>query len=440
MSTEQSKPIKKTWSRCPACGVSVVASVVHEDGVIALLKTCPRHGEFRVVLASDPRFYYTSIGKGSCCTDNDGCSSFDELSTCIALIEIVDSCNLSCPTCYAGSPVGVGDEVDALPFSDFASRVGRVLEKKGAIDILQLTGGEPTLHPEFFKLLEWALDQDGVGYILINTNGVRIAGDEEFRERLARLRRSRGRFELYLQFDGPQSKGQSFLRGEDLRDVRTKALDEAGSSGIPSTLAMVVTRETLPFLGDTVRFGLAREHCRGVTFQPEFRSGRVSNTLPPPAQMTPITVGDVVNHVVRQSEGVLCQEDFTPLPCGDPNCHTLGYLIRHPAGTFGLSRVVDLKALQGFLSQRVNYDLSDLSQCGCETEPLGKLLAETEIKSDQPFRIFIKPFMDRWTYDQDRIDRCCTHVIRPDGQLDSFCHYYLDPQEKSQGAESSCSS
>ena len=42
------------------------------------------------------------------------------------------------------------------------------------------------------------------------------------------------------------------------------------------------------------------------------------------------------------------------------------------------------------------------------------------------FRLFIKPFMDAWTWDEDRIDRCCTHVIRPDGKLDSFCRYYAN--------------
>jgi len=40
--------------------------------------------------------------------------------------------------------------------------------------------------------------------------------------------------------------------------------------------------------------------------------------------------------------------------------------------------------------------------------------------------LFIKPFMDVNTWDEDRIDRCCTHVIRPDGKLDSFCRYYAN--------------
>ena len=76
------------------------------------------------------------------------------------------------------------------------------------------------------------------------------------------------------------------------------------------------------------------------------------------------------------------------------------------------------------MQNRVNYDLDDLAKCGCETEPLGDLIKALELRPEHPFRIFVKPFMDAWTFDQDRIDRCCTHVIRPDGTLDSFCRHY----------------
>ena len=87
---------------------------------------------------------------------------------------------------------------------------------------------------------------------------------------------------------------------------------------------------------------------------------------------------------------------------------------------------VDFKTLQGFLGDRIRYRLEDLEQCGCESEPLGELLHELEMDESATFRLFIKPFMDADNWDQDRIDRCCTHVIRPDGVLDSFCRYYLN--------------
>jgi hypothetical protein len=89
-----------------------------------------------------------------------------------------------------------------------------------------------------------------------------------------------------------------------------------------------------------------------------------------------------------------------------------------------VSDFIDFTAVQGFLSNKVRYKLEDLIRCGCESEPLGALLKQFELDETHTFRIFIKPFMDAFTWDEDRIDRCCTHVIRPDGKLDSFCRYY----------------
>ncbi len=374
-------------------------------------KTCPEHGHFEVVVARDPRFYHAargdrsspSPGAGSdaggcgpscCCAAAaagpaaaaDGRDPFDVLSTCVALIEIVDSCNLACPTCYADSPLRGDHGIECLDLPEVIRLVQSVIDRKGLIDILQLTGGEPTIHPRFFEILEWALRHQSIGYVLINTNGVRLARERPFRERLGELRRALGRFELYLQFDGPQAAGQVELRGADLRELRRRAVDEAGALGVPATLAMVVTPATIGFAGDALNFGLERPHCRGITFQPVFGSGRlprVEGRLAA-AEHAPISVGDVIAALVAQSAGLLGEGDFTPLPCGDPNCHTIGYLLRLDAGPVPLGRLVDLRSLQGFLRDRLDYSLDDLARCGCETEPLGALLKALEIGLDRP--------------------------------------------------------
>ena len=438
--------IKTTTSRCPVCSVPVPAEVRESGGKVVMHKACARHGRFSVVLARNPKYYYDSRGSGQECCAGGGCcpapgaaapaehplqtsSQFETLSTCIALIEIVDSCNLSCPTCFASSPRGVGEHVDCRPLEEVVSRIEGVLDRKGFIDILQLSGGEPTLHPRFFEILEWAIAEKRIGYILINTNAVRVAGDKEFLSRLGALRREKKKFELYVQFDGTQAEGQKELRGVDLRSMREKAIDLAGAEEIPSTLAMVVTPVTIRCVGDALRFGVGRPHVRGLTLQPMFASGRVpaeSRTLPIAyVAPQPISVGDTIAALTTQAPELLTEEDFTPLPCGDPNCHTISYVLRVSGTVQPLSRLIDLKAMQGFLKNRVDYRLEDLARCGCETEPLGDIIKGLELRPESPFRIFIKPFMDAWTFDQDRIDRCCTHVIKRDGTLDSFCHYYL---------------
>jgi uncharacterized radical SAM superfamily Fe-S cluster-containing enzyme len=472
--------LKRTTSRCPICHVACPAEVWRVGArppKVFLKRTCPEHGEASVCIASDARFHWLAKGdpsnagccggsKGSACCASDnsvagtlgrnargrGDAPFETLSTCLALIEIVRSCNLSCPTCYADSPVGTGASVDAVPLAELKQRIQGVIDRKGGIEILQLSGGEPTLHPQFFELLEWARDHEHIDYLLLNTNGVRMANEPVFTARLGAMF-AKGGLQLYLQFDGVQVAEQRQLRGADLRPVRLRAIERCAEANLPITLAMTVTTGNLPHLWEGIEFGLQHPHIHGITFQPVFGSGRVgqasrrspgnngSRNSAAPDQMHAsngsgqagslpyfaekrLNTADVLLAAIGQSQGRLRFEDFTPLPCGDPNCATIGYLIRHGGRTYSVSHFIDFRRLQGFLQDKMHYTMADLARCGCESEPLGGLLKNLELKASMTFRIMVKPFMDAWTWDQDRIDRCCTHVIRPDGKLDSFCRYY----------------
>ena len=481
--------LKRTTSRCPVCHAPCPAEVWRTGGFppkVLLKRTCPEHGEATACIASDARFYWLAQGKAenACCSSrgkeadsstapdirlltsaatNSCCSAAgantgtlgrnahpgdalgvqEKLSTCLALIEIVNSCNLACPTCYADSPVGTGARVDAVPLADLQRRIQGVIDRKGGIEILQLSGGEPTLHPQFFELLRWLHANPGVDYVLLNTNGVRIAQDDAFARELGETFRY-GKFQLYLQFDGPQSDGQQALRGADLRAVRERCLERCREMNVPVTLAMTVTPENLAFLWDAIEFGLRWPNVRGISFQPVFTSGRTSNAVAavydrragkpngdveepdgghrPPLQR--LNTADIILAAVGQSSGKLRFEDFTPLPCGDPNCATIGYLLKLDGAVRSVSDFIDFAKVQDFLGTKVHYKLEDLMKCGCDSEPLGDLLKKFELDETHTFRLFIKPFMDAWSWDEDRIDRCCTHVIRPDGKLDSFCRYY----------------
>lgn len=469
--------LKKTTSRCPICHEACPAEVWllgTKQKTVWLRRHCMAHGSAEICISSDARFYWLAQGKpGNQCCGGNACSASDgavrgslgrnagglnwqgenqnsqsgggnsesveigippvttaqeTLSTCLALIEIVNSCNLACPTCYADSPLS--NAVDALPLADLRRRIQGVIDRKGRIEILQLSGGEPTLHPGFFELLEWCYSHPKIDYVLLNTNGVRIARDDAFLDELGKSFR-RGKFQLYLQFDGSQEAGQRVLRGADLRALRLRAIERCASAKIPITLAMTVTPDNLPHLWSAIETGLSWPNVRGISFQPMFGTGRVpgatgasraaSGAIEAPSR---VNTADIILASVEQSGGHLKFEDFTPLPCGDPNCATIGYLLKANGRTYSVSDFLDFGQVQGFLRDKVRYRLEDLIQCGCESEALGRMLREFEMTEENTFRLFIKPFMDSWTWDEDRIDRCCTHVIRPDGVLDSFCRYY----------------
>jgi uncharacterized radical SAM superfamily Fe-S cluster-containing enzyme len=435
--------LKRTKTRCPVCRAECVGEVwktgFGERQRVVMRRWCPEHGGAEVCLASDARFYWLAKGdpKNACC-EGGACSAADDrvrgtlgrnanpgdaagkmerLSTCLALIEIVNSCNLACPVCFADSPRS--REVDAVPLSELQARIQNVIDRKGRIEILQLSGGEPTLHPQFNELLAWLHANPGIDYVLLNTNGVRMATDDAFFDDLSKTYRY-GRFQLYLQFDGAQEETQHALRGADLRNVRTRVIERCAAVPIPVTLAMTVVPENLAYLWRAVEYGLNFSNVRGVAFQPMFQSGRVVLADAP----VRLNTADIILAAVEQSEGRLRYEDFTPLPCGDPNCATVGYLLKVNGRTYSVSDFVDFGNVQGFLRDKVRYSLEDLLRCGCDSEPLGAMLKEFELNETNTFRLFIKPFMDAGTWDEDRIDRCCTHVIRPDGALDSFCRYY----------------
>jgi len=438
------KLLKRTKSRCLQCHELCDAEVRRkpEDGVekIFLTRWCPEHGSQTTCIASDARFYWLAQGDpdNACCSPGSACCAstgevvgtlgknaigredgpFEKLSTCLALIEIVDTCNLACPVCYADSPRDHA-AAGAKPLAELKARIQGVIDRKGVIDILQFSGGEPTLHPKFFELLEWAQNHEGVRYVLINTNGVRLAMDDTFLANLA-VAAERRSLQVYLQFDGTAEHGQRELRGADLRAMREKAIERCGRIGLPVTLAMTVTRGNLSNVWETAEFGLRFPHVRGVSYQPFFTSGR--RETGGAGDYRPLTTSDVLLGLI--GGGRVCAEDFTPLPCGDPNCATIGYLLRIDGMVKPVSEFLDFRELQGFLRDKVRYSLDDLVQCGCESEPLGELLKQFELDESNTFRLFVKPFMDAFTWDEDRIDRCCTHVIREDGRLDSFCRYY----------------
>jgi uncharacterized radical SAM superfamily Fe-S cluster-containing enzyme len=353
----------------------------------------------------------------------------EKLSTCVALIEIVNSCNLACPTCFADSPVGVrGENLDFVPFDEVVRRIEGVIALKGGIEILQLSGGEPTLHPEFFRLIEWIRIHPKIDYLVINTNGLRFANDPDFVSEIGRLQAKFDNIELYLQFDGVGGAGQKELRGADLRGTRIRAIHNCAAINLPITLAMTVTHDNIGQLGESAEFALGFKHLRGLSFQPRFRSGRIPAALSSSPALSPISVADIVAELNEQLPKGIPRVEFVSLPCGDPNCATIGWLLRIGGSYFSPAQVgIDIAELHALVPDRIRWKIEDLAKCGCDGSPLGEALKKLEsMRADESntFRFFIKPFMDAATWDNDRIDRCCTHVIRPDGKLDSFCRYY----------------
>ncbi len=462
------KKAKAIWSTRPMSIVDeLLLPVVNIDG-----KFVSRHKLKEVIMKyhcqscghmdskrvfSDARFFYASqpsrdvVAEGICgadcaCRASDGLAvgplgsnatstmnsptektspfdHFDNLSPCVTLVEIIEHCNWKCPTCFVTAP-HVAQTMRHMAFSQFKNLIQGIIDRKGEIEILQLSGGEPTLHPEFFEIIEWCQSHPSIRVVMINSNGTKFLegsfaksfGDSVNREKV----------HMYLKFNGPNMEAQKNLAGFDASNNETKVLAVLEDLAISTTLAMTVIPQNLQVVWDVASIGLAHSCVRGVNYQPQFYSGR----LPVAGESDSVVVdaGHVINSLMYFGGPTVTHKSFYPLPCGDPNCHHIAMFIRQPLTCIG-SAVSDEERMKllGFLGDKINYDQNDLTKCGCETTDFGNLIRGYE-KAGRMFRLSIKPFMSfggsahNWSC--SRTDQCCTSVVGPDGKLSSFCIQY----------------
>ncbi|MFZ0308323.1 MAG: radical SAM protein [Candidatus Sulfotelmatobacter sp.] len=276
-------------SICSTCYRKVEAKTVFQDDHVYLLKRCPQHGSERVLIADDIDYYrrcrevfikppempqvYNTPVKWGCPYDCGLCTDHEQHS-CLTLVEICDYCNLRCPVCYAASGPE-RQQFRTLP--QIESMLDAVVRNEGHPDVVQLSGGEPTLHPDFFTIVEMAKSRP-IKHLMVNTNGIRIAQEEDFVKRLADVRDD---FEVYLQFDSFEREPLMQLRGADLRRVRLDALEKLNRHNISTNLVVTLKKGLNDHeIGRTIDFALEQPCVRGVTFQPIQDAGRLESWIP----------------------------------------------------------------------------------------------------------------------------------------------------------------
>jgi uncharacterized radical SAM superfamily Fe-S cluster-containing enzyme len=457
-----------THSLCPHCRRLVAAKIIVKDQRVYFRKHCPEHGTFDDFVCSDvayydrheysqparlPRAFGTASDKG--CPFDCGLCPEHEQHTCIALVEITSNCNLTCPMCFAESGPG-GKHLD---FETFTHMVDRLIRLEGIADVLQISGGEPTLHPDLLKMVRYAYEQP-IQAVMINTNGIRLARDPALVEALAPMR---DRLEIYLQFDGLEERASIQLRGESLLDTKLAALENLRRHQLRATLVCTVDHNTnLHEVGAIVKFGLARQDIRGVSFQLASYCGR---HVDPGDLEKRATMPDVVKGIVTQTDGLVAESDFYPLPCAHPNCHMMAYLYRGGPQPVSISRIIDIKKHMDLIANSVIYTparakqlvrtyLESAGGCGCGPDGCGpsqagldefvvKALAE-KLNGSEVFRITLTAFLDAHTFDTRRVMKCCLAHLLPSGHVVPFCayntlyrdgHLHLPPLAEDRGAE-----
>ncbi len=438
-------------SICTTCMRRVEAKILLKDDRVYMEKWCPEHGRERVLIATDAAYYrkarevylkapelperFNTKQEFGCPYDCGLCPEHMQHS-CLTLIEVTDHCNLRCPICYAESgPHRPGFK----SLADVEKLLDIVVANEGEPDVVQISGGEPTLHPDFFAILD-AAKRRPIKHLMVNTNGLRIAKEPEFAHKLASYQPG---FELYLQFDSFSDAALVELRGAKLADIRRQALANLNAANVATTLVVTVKKGLNDGeLGEIIEYALTQPCVRGVTFQPIQAAGRLENF---DAATDRLTLTEVRQNILDQCPR-FTPDDLIPVPC-NPDCLSMAYALKIDGNVVPLTRFVSPQTLidagrntivverDAELKARV-FELfstapSPDKQASCLSDLLCCLpqVDAPTLGYENVFRILIMAFIDAHSFDLRAVKKSCVHIAQLDGTVvpfDTFNLFYRD--------------
>lgn len=452
-----------TNSICSQCLTKIEAKIIFENDSVYLLKYCHEHGQEKVLIANDIEYYKQSQNfikageiplkfntpiKHGCPYDCGLCPDHEQHS-CLTLVEITDKCNLSCPICYADSGVEeisekTKEKREHKSLAEINQLLDNIVNNEGEAQIVQLSGGEPTLHPDFFEIIELAKTK-AIKHLMINTNGIKIAKSQEFCQRLAQYMPG---IEIYLQFDSLQPDSLRDLRGIDLKEIRLQALENLNKYQISTTLVVTLKKGVNnQEIGDIIEFALQQNCVRGVTFQPVQITGRIDNFDPAKHRYT---LSEIRQDILSQSP-YFKPEDLLPVPC-HPDCLVMGYALKINGEVICLTGLLNPEEFVKIAPNSVIYEQDEnlkakifqlfstshspqssaisLKQLLC---CLPLINVPNQISYENIFRVMIVQFLDPYNFDVRSVKRSCIHIAHSDGRIIPFDTYNIFYRPGSQG-------
>lgn len=437
---DEVRVISKTESLCPICLRKIEARKIEEGNETYLQKECDTHGNFKTIIwrgspkidswvrnkiHSHPKMPFTEVEKG--CPFDCGLCEEHRQHTCTALIEVTDRCNLNCSFCFASSSSELGDlTIDQIEFI-----YKSVLKASGNCNI-QISGGEPTVRDDLPEIIRLG-HSIGFSFIQLNTNGIRIAEQEDYLKELKKA----GLNSIFLQFDGMNDSIYESLRGRKLLDLKIKAIENCKKHNIGVVLVpTLVPRINMDNIGAIIDFALENlPTVRGVHFQPVSYFGRIPSI---PKDEDRVTIPDIIRAIESQTGGRIKEESFKPPGCENSFCSFHGNYIYKGEGQ--LSQVTKHSSDCCCKSEKAEVGAEKakkfVARNWSERKAINSTIKLNSSKTmswddiiqsikNYSFSISGMAFQDVWNIDLDRVKDCCIHVVSPDGKLIPFCAYNL---------------
>jgi len=140
-------------------------------------------------------------------------------------LQITTKCNMACKFCYANIDQNKGVNLDY-------KQIKKILDfaKKSGICFVSITGGEPTLHPQFSQIVNYIKAK---GFILhLNTNGTVIN-----KKILDTLKNTN---DFGISFDSVDARDFEFLRGKNKTNRVMTNIKKVLATGLSPTIVVVV--------------------------------------------------------------------------------------------------------------------------------------------------------------------------------------------------------
>jgi uncharacterized radical SAM superfamily Fe-S cluster-containing enzyme len=446
---------------CPQCKKAVDGVRIIRDGKVYLRKQCPMHGKSEALISGDadwflksltyikegsiPLKYSTEVKHG--CPDDCGLCPDHEQHSCLPIIEITNHCNLECPICIVQNRHNYD-----MTKEEFGRILDGLVEKEGVLETINLSGGEPTIHPQFLEFLDMARAKKEISRVSISTNGLRCATDYAFCEELAKRK-----VYISLQLDAMSNPALRVLRGAgDQRAAREKALSNLEKAGVRTTIVSTVAKGVNDHLiGECFDLLFNRDFILSLTFQPAAFTGYGGAHFAPHDPLNVITIPDIVRGAEEQTGGKLKKSDFLPLPCSHPSCFGLTYLLKTENGFIPFPRFLELEKYLEILANRgtirpdeefegaIKSTIDEMWTSAGQVPDQDKIMKalrraiflmypeDRALELEERLHVgeslvktvFIHAFMDVHTFEVDRIKKCCTHYALPDGRLMPGCAY-----------------
>ena len=459
--------IKQTKSLCPECLQVLEATIYEDDNKVYITKACPQHGEYKEIYWSNYEQYQraetlraegtglenprTKTEQG--CPLDCGICPEHKSHTGLAIIDITNRCNLTCPVCFANA-AAAGYVYEPTKEQIFGMLENLTQNKPVNPPALQFSGGEPTIRKDLVELIKKAKEL-GIHHVEVNTNGLRLANDLNFAKELV----DAGLSTIYLQFDGLTSDVYKFTRGLDLLETKMKAIQNCREAGLSIVLVVTLVKGVNNHqIGDIIQFAIDNfDIVRCVNVQPVSICGRIDEKE---REKMRITIPDFMKAVEEQTQGKIKQSDFYPVPVvvpvsravaaikdknyveftTHPHCGMATYVFIEgndmiPINRYGnVDKFIDAMNAVYEDAKKGNKKRAKLRLIGTlrhiKFGPLRKYLLPI-LKSGsyeslgslhrKMLLVSSMHFMDPYNFDLERVQSCCIHYAIPDGRIIPFC-------------------